>query len=150
MDRRRARSASCITAWPAYEFGFIEKDDVLDIFVGTGTGRYVRLGIVTLVWALVTALLVQLFVEGGRALGQRRRRARGRCRHEHPLPLLGVRQPHPLRRVASRRTRAFHHFSVGGELTVEDEEVLDETVETVTCRWCGASGDAIEVLAIEV
>ena len=32
-----------ITAWPAYEFGFIKKDDVLDIFVGTGTGRYVRL-----------------------------------------------------------------------------------------------------------
>lgn len=52
--------------------------------------------------------------------------------------------------TASRRTRAFHHFSVGGDLTVEDEEVLDETVETVTCRWCGASGDAIEVLAIEV
>ena len=43
--------------------------------------------------------------------------------------------------VASRRTRAFHHFSVGGELSVEDEEVLDETVEAVTCRWCGASGD---------
>ena len=32
-----------ITAWPAYELGFIKKDDVLDIFVGTGTGRYVRL-----------------------------------------------------------------------------------------------------------
>jgi hypothetical protein len=46
--------------------------------------------------------------------------------------------------VASRRTRAFHHFSVGGELTVEDEEVLDETIEAVTCRWCGASGASIE------
>jgi hypothetical protein len=46
--------------------------------------------------------------------------------------------------VASRRTRAFHHFSVGGELSIEDEEVLDETIETVSCRWCGASGDAIE------
>lgn len=51
--------------------------------------------------------------------------------------------------VASRRTRAFHHFSVGGELSVEDEEVLDETVEAVTCRWCGASGDAIELLAAD-
>ena len=40
--------------------------------------------------------------------------------------------------------RAFHHFSVGGELSVEDEEVLDETLEAVTCRWCGASGDSIE------
>jgi hypothetical protein len=62
-----------ITAWPAYELGFIKKDDVLDIFVGTGTGRYVRLAIATAVWALVTALLVQLFVEGGRAWAARRR-----------------------------------------------------------------------------
>jgi len=51
--------------------------------------------------------------------------------------------------LASRRTRAFHHFSVAGELTVEDEEVLEETVEAVTCRWCGASGDAIEQVALE-
>jgi len=49
--------------------------------------------------------------------------------------------------VSARRTRAFHHFSVGGELTVEDEEVLDETIEAVTCRWCGASGESIEDLA---
>jgi hypothetical protein len=65
-----------LTAWPAYAFGFIKKDDLLDIFVGTGIGRYVRLGIVTLAWALVTALLVQLFVEGGRVRAARRRRAR--------------------------------------------------------------------------
>jgi hypothetical protein len=68
--------AFVVTAWPAYKFGFIEKDDLLDIFVGTGIGRYVRLGIVTLVWAVVTALLVQLFVEGGRARANRRRRSR--------------------------------------------------------------------------
>ena len=46
--------------------------------------------------------------------------------------------------VATRRTRAFHHYSVGGDLVVEDEEVLDEVVESVECRWCGASGDRIE------
>ena len=51
--------------------------------------------------------------------------------------------------VASRRTRSFHHFSVGGELSVEDEEVLDETVETITCRWCGASGSSIEELSVD-
>jgi hypothetical protein len=65
-----------LTAWPAYEFGFISKDDLLDIFVGTGVGRYLRLGIVTFAWALVTALLVQIFVEGGRVRAARRRRAR--------------------------------------------------------------------------
>ncbi len=62
-----------ITAWPAYGLGFIKKDDVLDIFVGTGSGRYVRLAIATLVWALVTALLVQLLVEGGRSWSARRK-----------------------------------------------------------------------------
>ena len=46
--------------------------------------------------------------------------------------------------VTNRRTRAYHHFSVGGELTVEDEDVLESRVELVTCRWCGANGDAIE------
>ncbi len=47
--------------------------------------------------------------------------------------------------VTRSRTRAFHHFSVGGELTVEDTEVLDQSVEEVSCRWCG-HGDAIVVL----
>jgi len=47
--------------------------------------------------------------------------------------------------TTSRRTRAFHHYSVGGELTVEDEEVLAEQVEEVSCRWCG-TGTGVEVL----
>jgi hypothetical protein len=51
--------------------------------------------------------------------------------------------------VASRRTRAFHHYSIGGELTVEEEDVLDEHIERVTCRWCSASGDAIEQVPVE-
>jgi hypothetical protein len=45
-----------------------------------------------------------------------------------------------------RRTQAFHHYTVGGELAVEEEVVLDEAVESVTCRWCGPSG-SVEVLA---
>ena len=48
--------------------------------------------------------------------------------------------------TTSRRTRAFHHFTVGGELAVEDEQVLDEKVESVTCRWCG-SGSGVVALA---
>ena len=48
--------------------------------------------------------------------------------------------------VASQRTRSLHHFSVGGDLTVEDETVLEFRVEAVTCVWCGATGDRIAVL----
>ena len=51
--------------------------------------------------------------------------------------------------VATRRTRAFHHFSVGGDLTVEDEEVLDERIDAVECRWCGATGHSIETVAVD-
>jgi hypothetical protein len=48
--------------------------------------------------------------------------------------------------TSTRRTRAYHHYTVGGELTVEDSEVLAETVEEVLCRWCG-KGAAVEELA---
>ena len=51
--------------------------------------------------------------------------------------------------VATRRTRAFHHYTVGGELSVDDEEVIEEHVEEVTCRWCGATGDQIEEVALD-
>ena len=47
--------------------------------------------------------------------------------------------------TTSRRTRAFHHFTVGGELAVEDEQVLDEKVESVTCRWCGSGSGVVEL-----
>jgi len=46
--------------------------------------------------------------------------------------------------TATRRTRAFYHYSIGGELEIEDEQVLDERIEQVTCRWCNASGADIE------
>jgi hypothetical protein len=48
--------------------------------------------------------------------------------------------------VTDRRTKAFHHYSVGGELTVEDVTVLSEDVVEVSCRWCG-HGRAIEEVA---
>lgn len=51
--------------------------------------------------------------------------------------------------TTTRTTRAFHHYTVGGELVVEDEEVQEEWVDAVTCRWCG-HGRAVEVLTGEV
>src|SRR5262249_13700091 len=53
--------------------------------------------------------------------------------------------------VTTRRTRAFHHYNRGGDLEIEEEDVLDERVEQVTCRWCNASGAAIETVdAVDV
>ena len=46
--------------------------------------------------------------------------------------------------TTTRRVRAFHHYTVGGDLTVEDPEVLEERVESVECRWCGPSGRVAE------
>ena len=49
--------------------------------------------------------------------------------------------------TATRRTSAFHHFTVGGDLTIEDEEVLDEQIESVACRWCGPGAKVVELAA---
>jgi hypothetical protein len=46
--------------------------------------------------------------------------------------------------VSTKQTRAFYHYSVGGDLTVEDETVLSEVVDEVVCRWC-EHGRAIEL-----
>ena len=43
----------------------------------------------------------------------------------------------------SKRVRVFQHFTLGGEMNIEEEEVLEQEVEKVVCRWCG-SADAIE------
>ena len=47
--------------------------------------------------------------------------------------------------TVSRRVKEFRHFSVGGDLTIESTDVLDEQVERVECRWCSARGEAIEL-----
>jgi hypothetical protein len=44
------------------------------------------------------------------------------------------------------RTTEFWHFDLAGEHRVEDSAVVAESVESVTCRWCGRS-DAIELVA---
>lgn len=45
----------------------------------------------------------------------------------------------------TRTTRAFYHYTVGGDLHVEDEEVLADSVDEVLCRWCG-HGRAVEAI----
>jgi hypothetical protein len=43
------------------------------------------------------------------------------------------------------RTTEFWHFDLAGGHRVEETAVHDESVEQVTCRWCGRS-DAIELV----
>ena len=45
--------------------------------------------------------------------------------------------------TTTRRTREFHHYTVGGALAIEDSEVLDEVVEDVSCRWCGNGASVV-------
>jgi len=45
----------------------------------------------------------------------------------------------------SLRTTEFWHFDLAGEHRVEEQDVLAEQVETVSCRWCGRS-DAVTVV----
>ena len=47
--------------------------------------------------------------------------------------------------TTTRRTRAFHHYTIGGELEIEDEEELFRSVDEVSCRWCG-NGRSVEEL----
>jgi hypothetical protein len=49
--------------------------------------------------------------------------------------------------VTSRCTTGFWHFTVAGELTVEDERDLAVQAEEVRCRWCGSASD-VEVVPV--
>lgn len=47
--------------------------------------------------------------------------------------------------VETTTVRSFHHFTVGGDLTIEAPETIRHTVESVDCRWCG-HGRSVEVI----
>lgn len=46
------------------------------------------------------------------------------------------------------RRRRFEHADLAGRITVEEEEILERTIERVVCRWCDRS-DAIEVVHVD-
>jgi hypothetical protein len=39
----------------------------------------------------------------------------------------------------STRAREYVHLDLAGEPVVEEREVLEDTVESVRCRWCDAA-----------
>lgn len=51
--------------------------------------------------------------------------------------------------TATRTTRSFHHYTVGGDLQIEETEVLSEQIDDVRCRWCGTGESVVEVPAGE-
>jgi hypothetical protein len=50
--------------------------------------------------------------------------------------------------TVTRRTRAYHHYTVGGDLNIEDVEVLSEVIEGVACRWCGPGVEVEDLPAV--
>jgi DNA-directed RNA polymerase subunit RPC12/RpoP len=47
--------------------------------------------------------------------------------------------------VTTSTMKAYHHYSVGGDLEIEDVEIISESVDSVSCRWCG-HGRAVDVV----
>ena len=47
--------------------------------------------------------------------------------------------------VETTTQRAFHHYTVGGELSIEETEIVSHVVDSVTCRWCD-HGRNVELL----
>jgi hypothetical protein len=43
------------------------------------------------------------------------------------------------------RRRRFEHATLGGEITIDEEEILERRIDRIVCRWCDRD-DAIEVL----
>ena len=44
----------------------------------------------------------------------------------------------------TKKVRGFHHFTLAGEVTIEEEEILERVVERVVCRWCGSADQIVE------
>jgi hypothetical protein len=47
--------------------------------------------------------------------------------------------------TTSQTTKAFHHYTVGGELQLEEEQVLSHHVDAVVCRWCGHGRSVVQI-----
>ena len=51
--------------------------------------------------------------------------------------------------TVSQQTRAYYHYTVGGDLEVQDEAVLSRHVDDVVCRWCGHGRSVVEIASDE-
>jgi hypothetical protein len=90
-----------IVGIPARTLGYLTSQKLLDVFVKHTMGRFVPLAVIVVLWALATALLVEVFVEGGRWIMMRRRRRAAGDRSESASPASPAGPP-PRRRRARR------------------------------------------------
>ncbi len=67
-----------LVGYPARKLGYLTGQKMLDVIVKHSLDRFVPLLVIVALWALATALLVEVFIEGGRWLiMQRRQRMAG-------------------------------------------------------------------------
>ena len=69
-----------IVGIPARQLDYLSSQKLLDVIVKRDLGRFLPIVVVIALWALVSALLVTLFVEGGRRFMLRRRRKKAESR----------------------------------------------------------------------
>jgi uncharacterized integral membrane protein len=62
-----------IVGLPARKAGYLSSQKLLDVIVKSDMARFVPIVVIIVLWAVVSAVLVTLFVEGGRRLMLRRR-----------------------------------------------------------------------------
>ena len=82
-----------VTIWVARVTGWLSGNRLVDVFVGTGITRYIRVIAVAPVWALFATLLLTLFLEGGRALARRRAEKRAAANDSQRGAQRGEREP---------------------------------------------------------
>ena len=47
--------------------------------------------------------------------------------------------------IRVQRTSEYHHFTTDGKLTIEDEQIMDQWIESISCRWCESGSDVVEI-----
>jgi hypothetical protein len=45
--------------------------------------------------------------------------------------------------VIKEITKSYFHYSIAGELTIEENEILEREILSISCRWCG-HGNQVE------
>jgi hypothetical protein len=75
-----------IVRYVAKAVGFVDGDTLVEVMTGSGIGRYIRVFALVPVWALVTAGLATLFIDGTRAWMRRRQLPKPKAQPDAPPP----------------------------------------------------------------